>query len=61
MTETLGLKKVALTERMQEMIVAGIDVGGKNVHIVIKKDGQILEKGTSPTGIKKAEAVEASL
>jgi benzoyl-CoA reductase subunit D len=43
---------------MQKMIVAGIDVGGKNVHIVIKKDGQILEKGTSPTGIKKAEAVE---
>ena len=40
------------------MIVAGIDVGGKNVHIVIKKDGQILEKGTAPTGIKKAEAVE---
>lgn len=40
------------------MIVAGIDVGGKNVHIVIKKDGQILGKGTSPTGIKKAEAVE---
>lgn len=41
------------------MIVAGIDVGGKNVHIVIKKDGQILGKGTGPTGIKKAEAVEA--
>lgn len=40
------------------MIVAGIDVGGKNVHIVIKKDGQILGKGTSPTGIKKAETVE---
>ena len=40
------------------MIVAGIDVGGKNVHIVIKKDGQILRKGTGPTGIKKAEAVE---
>ena len=40
------------------MIVAGIDVGGKNVHIVIKKDGQILGKGASPTGIKKAEAVE---
>jgi benzoyl-CoA reductase subunit D len=44
---------------MQKMIVAGIDVGGKNVHIVIKKDGQILGKGTSPTGIKKAEAVSA--
>jgi len=42
-----------------EMIVAGIDVGGKNVHIVIKKEGQIIGKGTSPTGIKKAEAVEA--
>lgn len=41
------------------MIVAGIDVGGQNVHIVIKKNGQILEKGAAPTGIKKAEAVEA--
>ena len=40
------------------MIVAGIDVGGKNVHIVIKKDGQLLRKITGPTGIKKAEAVE---
>ena len=40
------------------MIVAGIDVGGKNVHIVIKKDGQILGKATGPTGIKKAQAVE---
>lgn len=40
------------------MIVAGIDVGGKNVHIVIKKDGQILGKGVAPTGIKKAETVE---
>ena len=41
------------------MIVAGIDVGGKNVHIVIKSDGKILGKGSGPTGIKKAEAVEA--
>ena len=40
------------------MIVAGIDVGGKNVHIVIKKDGQILGKVAGPTGIKRAEAVE---
>jgi len=40
------------------MIVAGIDIGGKNVHIVVKKDGQILGKITGPTGIKKAEAVE---
>jgi predicted CoA-substrate-specific enzyme activase len=40
------------------MIVAGIDVGGKNLHIVIKKDGQILGKVAGPTGIKKAETVE---
>ncbi len=40
------------------MIVAGIDVGGKNVHIVIKKDDQIVGKIAGPTGIKKAEAVE---
>jgi len=40
------------------MIVAGIDVGGKNVHIVIKKDGQILGKVSGPTGIRKAETVE---
>jgi len=40
------------------MIVAGIDVGGKNVHIVIKKDDQVLGKVAGPTGIKKAEAVE---
>jgi benzoyl-CoA reductase subunit D len=40
------------------MIVAGIDVGGKNVHIVIKKDGQIVGKITGPTGTKKTEAVD---
>jgi predicted CoA-substrate-specific enzyme activase len=40
------------------MIVAGIDVGGKNVHIVVKKDGQILGKITGPAGIKRIEAVE---
>jgi len=40
------------------MIVAGIDVGGKNVHIVAEKDGQILGKGAGPTGIKKGEVVE---
>jgi len=40
------------------MIIAGIDVGGKNVHIVIKKDSQILGKVAGSTGIKKADAVE---
>ncbi|MBM4348253.1 MAG: CoA activase, partial [Deltaproteobacteria bacterium] len=41
------------------MIVAGIDVGGQNVHVVIKEYGQILVKGAAPAGIKKAEATEA--
>jgi benzoyl-CoA reductase subunit D len=40
------------------MIAAGIDVGGKNAHIVILKDGKILIKGAVATGIKKAEAAE---
>jgi predicted CoA-substrate-specific enzyme activase len=40
------------------MISAGIDVGGKNVHIVIIKDGTILTKMEGPTGINKAEAAE---
>jgi benzoyl-CoA reductase subunit D len=40
------------------MIVAGIDVGGKNVHIVIKKDDQILGKVLGPSGIKKTESAE---
>jgi predicted CoA-substrate-specific enzyme activase len=40
------------------MIVAGIDVGGRNLHIIIKRDAQILGKIAGPAGIKKAEAVE---
>ena len=40
------------------MIFAGIDVGGKNVHVVIAKNGTILAKAGGPTGISKAEAAE---
>jgi len=40
------------------MIVAGIDVGGKNVHTVIMNDGNIMAKTEGPTGIKKGEAAE---
>ena len=40
------------------MIVAGIDVGGKNVHVVVMKDGNILAKSEGATGIKKAEAAD---
>jgi predicted CoA-substrate-specific enzyme activase len=44
--------------RREVVIVAGIDVGGKNVHIVITKDGNILAKAEGPSGIRKAEAAE---
>ena len=40
------------------MIVAGIDVGGKNVHVLLMKDGAVLAKGEAPAGIKKAESAE---
>jgi predicted CoA-substrate-specific enzyme activase len=42
------------------MIVAGIDVGGKNVHTVIMNDGKVVAKTEQPTGIKKAESAEES-
>ncbi|MFC2020682.1 acyl-CoA dehydratase activase [Chloroflexota bacterium] len=40
------------------MIVSGIDVGGKNVHAVIVKDGKIIAKAGAPSGINKAEAAD---
>jgi predicted CoA-substrate-specific enzyme activase len=40
------------------MIVAGIDVGGENAHVVILKDGEIAAKGEAATGIQKAVAAE---
>ena len=40
------------------MIVAGIYVGGKNAHLVILKNSEILAKGHIATGIKKADAAE---
>jgi predicted CoA-substrate-specific enzyme activase len=40
------------------MIVAGIDVGGKNAHVVILKDGEIAAQGEAATGIQKAVAAE---
>jgi predicted CoA-substrate-specific enzyme activase len=40
------------------MIAVGIDVGGKNVHIVILKDGEILAQGKATTGIHKTETAE---
>ncbi|MDP2729724.1 MAG: acyl-CoA dehydratase activase [Dehalococcoidales bacterium] len=40
------------------MIVAGIDVGGKNVHAVIMNDGKILAKVGETSGMDKAKAAE---
>lgn len=40
------------------MLVAGIDIGGKNVHGVILKDGKLLAKASAPSGINKAKAAE---
>ncbi len=40
------------------MIVAGIDVGGKNVQVVIMKDDKVVAKAEAPTGINKAQAAE---
>lgn len=40
------------------MIVTGIDVGGKNVHVVILKDGEIAAQGAAATGVQKAKAAE---
>ncbi len=40
------------------MIVTGIDVGGRNIHLVIKKDDQIVGKGVVLSGIKKLKVAE---
>ena len=40
------------------MVVAGIDVGGRNVHAVVMKDGDVVARGATPAGIDKAGSVE---
>jgi len=40
------------------VIFAGIDVGGKNIHGVIVKNGTVLAKAGMPSGIDKGEAAE---
>src|SRR3990172_6673764 len=40
------------------MIVSGIDVGGKNVHMVIMNNGEMLAKGKGPAGINKAASAD---
>ena len=42
------------------MIVAGIDLGGKNVHIVIMKDDEVIARGQASTGINKTKVAEST-
>jgi predicted CoA-substrate-specific enzyme activase len=37
------------------MIFAGVDVGSKNLHIVIMQDGEMMTKASGPIGTRKAE------
>jgi len=40
------------------MIYAGIDIGRRNVHIILIKAGNIIAKGEAPAGIQKAKTAE---
>ena len=39
-------------------ITAGIDAGAKNTKVVILRDGEVVGRGTNPTGFDQSEAVE---
>ena len=43
------------------MITSGIDCGAKNTKTIIMKDGEIIGKGSVPTGFDQKKAVENSL
>jgi len=43
------------------MITAGVDCGAKNSKTVILKDGEIIGRGSAPTGFEQARAVKDSL
>jgi benzoyl-CoA reductase subunit D len=43
------------------MIVAGIDVGAKNVHAVLIKEGRVLAKATVASGFDQEESAERGL
>ncbi len=43
------------------MLVAGIDVGAKNVHAVLLKDGELVARATVPSGFDQEESAERGL
>jgi benzoyl-CoA reductase subunit D len=49
------------TEEVLTMITAGIDVGAKNVKVVIQEDGKVLGKGQVTSGLDTASDIEEAL
>jgi benzoyl-CoA reductase subunit D len=43
------------------MLVAGIDVGAKNVHAVLLKDGELVARATVPSGFDQEESAKRGL
>ena len=43
------------------MLVAGIDVGAKNVHVVLMKDGELVARAAVPSGFDHEESAERGL
>jgi benzoyl-CoA reductase subunit D len=43
------------------MVTAGIDVGAKNVKVVIQEDGKVLGKGLIPAGLDAKAAIEQAM
>lgn len=43
------------------MIVAGIDVGSKNIHVVVLKDGEVASRVAVPSGFEQEEAARSGV
>lgn len=43
------------------LLVAGIDVGAKNVHVVLRDDGQVVARVVVPSGFDQEESAEQGL
>ena len=49
------------SEHESSMIVAGIDVGAKNVHVVLLQDGALVARATVPSGFDHEESAARGL
>ena len=49
-----GNQSQSAKEMRIRMIVAGIDIGAKNVRLVIMQDGKVVANGEALTGLKKS-------